>query len=143
MKQIKQTKRGSNGNCFQAVLASMLELDLDSVPDFCNLYPNNDGQWFRECNTWLNKMGLGFIGMSLEGKELAVIDENQAFKGHYIVDIKQAHLPYNHVVIMKNNKIIFDPMSKYQQCKPPFNAYYIVVDDILKLRTFLTTGGTT
>lgn len=50
MKAIDQTTFGKEGNCFAASLASVLELPLDSVPNFCVAYPSD---WFAKTNEWL------------------------------------------------------------------------------------------
>jgi hypothetical protein len=56
MHKIDQTRIGEHGNCFQASLASILELPLDSVPDFCNEYPDD---WLDHFAQWLHdKHGL-------------------------------------------------------------------------------------
>jgi len=61
MKPVMQMKFGANeGNCFQACLASILELPLDDVPDFCNIYGRN-GTWLYECNKWLSTRNLGLV----------------------------------------------------------------------------------
>jgi hypothetical protein len=57
MKPVDQTRFGNpGGNCFQAALASILELPLEEVPDFCN--ENWDGDWASDLNEWLSARGL-------------------------------------------------------------------------------------
>lgn len=57
MQPIDQTRFGwPGGNCFQAALASILELPLDDVPDFCN--DNWQGDWESDLNEWLYQYGL-------------------------------------------------------------------------------------
>lgn len=141
MKPIKQTKVGEDGNCFQAVIASMLELGLDDVPDFCNLYSTFD-KWFGKCNNWLSKFGLGIVALTVETKnDYEIIGDNQNYKGCLIADLKQQHMPYDHVVIIKNGKLVHDPMPGTNKYKLPFNAFFIVVDDIKKLSGFLKGRG--
>ena len=56
MIRILQTKFGSpGGNCHQAALASLLEMPLSAVPDFCNLYEDD---WDIQENKWLIAHGL-------------------------------------------------------------------------------------
>ena len=54
MKPVDQTRFGlPGGNCFQAVLASLLELGLEDVPDFCNQgsgWQEAMNRWFVECD---------------------------------------------------------------------------------------------
>lgn len=60
MKPIMQTKFGEAGNCWQAVIASLLDLPLHDVPDFVHeRYPaqKNDemeGRWVYENGVRLN-----------------------------------------------------------------------------------------
>ena len=49
MTPVMQTRTGKGGNCFQACLASLFDLPLEEVPDFCNM----PGDWLSRCNRWL------------------------------------------------------------------------------------------
>ena len=52
MKPVFQTLYGKpNGNCFQACVASLLEVTLDDLPHFCRDFGTN---WMAETNRWLN-----------------------------------------------------------------------------------------
>ena len=65
MKKVYQTRFGeSKGNCFQAAIASILDLQLEQVPDFCNLYPQKDDTWYRKYIEWLKERGLSSISIS-------------------------------------------------------------------------------
>lgn len=56
MHKILQTRFGNpGGNCHQAALASLLEMPLGAVPDFCNM-PGDD--WDIKENLWLMQHGL-------------------------------------------------------------------------------------
>jgi len=53
----------TKGNCHQAALASILELPLDDVPDFCNLY--DDKSWRIEENIWFkNKFNIWILTLN-------------------------------------------------------------------------------
>lgn len=56
MQPVDQTRIGENGNCFQASIASILELPLEAVPDFCNKYEPDE--YFRHFAKWLRKFKL-------------------------------------------------------------------------------------
>lgn len=59
---IDQTIFGAGtGNCFAACVASLLELPLADVPNFCAGY--TDGSWYPPYREWLAKRG--FIDLSL------------------------------------------------------------------------------
>lgn len=56
MKPVYQTKFGNKeGNCFAACLASLLEIELDTVPDFYKLYRS---AWYIEFQNWLQQFDL-------------------------------------------------------------------------------------
>jgi hypothetical protein len=54
---VEQTKfsgrKGNKGNCFQAVVASLLELPLEEVPNFCEQFAST--KWFEKFAHWLWK----------------------------------------------------------------------------------------
>lgn len=57
MKPIRQTVLSApNGNCFAACIASVLDLELDEVPNFCAFQRPRD--WWRETQIWLAARGL-------------------------------------------------------------------------------------
>lgn len=61
MKPVKQTKAGPDGNCFQAAIASLLELPLEAVPDFVGIWDTGPTKktpaWLREFGSWAAKRG--------------------------------------------------------------------------------------
>jgi hypothetical protein len=133
MKPVFQTKRGKGGNCFQAVIASMLELELDEVPDFCNLFTRDDGGWYRECNKWLSKIGIGIIRCTTDEDSDGIIEKNQGYFGHFILDVDDSDNPYCHVVIkMAGKGIVHDPTPGNREYNSRFNHHFIVLDDISK-----------
>ncbi len=64
MKPVFQTRFSPNGNCFQAALASVLELPIEQVPDFCNQYK---WDWGQQTQKWLvEKFGCYLISVPVE-----------------------------------------------------------------------------
>jgi hypothetical protein len=53
MMRIYQSRHGNRGNCFEACLASILEIPLDQVPDL-SLYEDS---WDLELDRWLKVRG--------------------------------------------------------------------------------------
>ena len=58
---IKQTvlhdpDKGQHGNCFSAVLASLLHLPIDAVPVF-----SDTKTWVKDLNSWLRPFGLAYL----------------------------------------------------------------------------------
>lgn len=63
MKPVHQTnfQRGT-GNCFAACLASILEMPLEEVPNFCHEGSDADGStWLERTARWLEERGRGFV----------------------------------------------------------------------------------
>lgn len=57
---VTQTTFGERkGNCFAACVASVLELPLEEVPNFC--CENWDGEWYQAFKGWLRARGLDAI----------------------------------------------------------------------------------
>lgn len=53
MKPVFQTLYGpGEGNCFQACVASLLEVAMDDLPHFCRDFK---GDWLGQTNGWLNE----------------------------------------------------------------------------------------
>jgi len=49
------------GNCFAACVASILEIRLSTVPNFCADYP--DGEHWEKFREWLKPFGLDALGL--------------------------------------------------------------------------------
>ena len=67
MKRVDQTiftgdKEGRFGNCFQACVASILELPLEEVPHFCA-----EDDWWGLLTRWLYKRGLFAVDICVTG----------------------------------------------------------------------------
>lgn len=63
MKPVMQTVTGPAGNCMSACLASILELPIEAVPNFCEAGPDDSDYW-NACRAWLRQFGLGIITLS-------------------------------------------------------------------------------
>jgi len=107
MNPIYQTRYGKGkGNCFQAALASLFEVNLDDVPDFCNIYSVDDGMWYKEYLKWLNKKGYTAITFDIHGEfNLGLGNLHDCF---LLVTGKNSD-NVNHCVIYRNGKPIHNP----------------------------------
>jgi len=102
-----QTKWGKEtGNCFQYALASILELEPNVVPDFCNEY---EDEWYEELVKWLNQYGLSCISLEIRNKKL----DDYNLKDCVLLACVENDDNINHAVIYKNGKIIHDPNFWY------------------------------
>lgn len=68
MKPVKQTIFGERtGNCFAACIASILEVPLDTVPNFCATSVTPEGQdWLMAANQWLAGKGLALLDVDIQ-----------------------------------------------------------------------------
>jgi len=91
---------GERGNCFAACIASILEVSLEEVPNFCNF---DDWRW--RTNRWLAPRGLAYIDVTLSGdaRDLLVKDW-----GYHVVsgDGPRGH---RHSVVGLRGEIVWDP----------------------------------
>ena len=108
MIKIYQTKFGGidapveeRGNCWQAAVASILELPIGEVPNIIEW--NEDMVWFDNFREWLEQYGLGAIGLSTDG--------NITIQGYHLIECKSTTLKNGelHVVVGLNEKIVHDP----------------------------------
>lgn len=66
MKPVDQTLFGQGvGNCFAACVASILEIRLEDVPNFCGQYA--EGKWYAEFIKWLAPRGLAPLTQQFPG----------------------------------------------------------------------------
>ena len=99
MKVIDQTIFGSpNGNCFQACVASVLELSLEKVPHFCN---EANPKWLIELEEWLRPLGLA--PLMVQGKGCPTLDNVYSLAGG------PAQRGNKHEVVYFGNTMIHDP----------------------------------
>jgi hypothetical protein len=55
-------ENGQIGNCFSAVIASLLHIPIEEVPDF-----NAEGTWVVDLNAWLRPRGLCYLSLEVKG----------------------------------------------------------------------------
>ena len=98
MKPVRQTIFGKpDGNCFQACVASLLEVPLEEVPSFTE-------KWWLELEAWLESRGLAplLLTWPLAKGSYFCLDT------HYIA-CGLAGRGLRHSVIYKNQELIHDP----------------------------------
>jgi len=114
VKKVYQTRSGNrNGNCFQAAVASILELDLDEVPDFCNAYSNKD--WWDEFVKWLNKRGITADVIEINSRQL----KDQIYRNCYLLVAGKVEGVW-HQVVYRNGKMVHDPNPLHKKLKPGY-----------------------
>lgn len=105
MKEVSQTKLHDpkgirNGNCFAAVVASLLELDIEDVPNVETLFDLPDNHvWAEVMTRWLSHHGHEWHSIN---REDVVTDEL------YLV-VGKSPRGVTHVCIYKNGVMVWDP----------------------------------
>lgn len=106
MKPVMQTlfyDKDRTGNCFEACLASIFEMDLKDVPNF------HGKNWFVEFWEWLKTKGYTTDG-SLYNENIE--NYNGGVDGYFIVageSPRGKHIKGGHAVVYKNGKLAHDP----------------------------------
>ena len=69
MKPVNQTSFGTGqGNCFSACIASILEIAVADVPNFCHQDADHDGStWLERTAAWLQERGWGLVHVTWKG----------------------------------------------------------------------------
>jgi hypothetical protein len=120
------TEEGTFGDCMRAVIASVLELDADTVPHFFHDNPEpEEGQ--RRVREWLSERGLAQFTMHLDGSiPLEDVLEFQGAQnpGAPIILLAQSGGGTDHVVIVQDGKITHDPSWFPCGIKGPNSAGY-------------------
>ena len=66
MMRVLQTKFGeAEGNCFPACVASVLELPLETIPNFIEQEKETGNHWFWLCNQWLEQLNLALVHLEI------------------------------------------------------------------------------
>ena len=100
MKPVDQTQfvgEGVGGNCVQASVASILELDLSSVPHFLEIAARPE-EWEFAFMDWLEERGIGYIRRT----------GDWVFDGYYLVN-GPTERGSTHMVVYKDGKLAHDP----------------------------------
>lgn len=104
---IKQTvlhdpANGKIGNCLSAVLASILHIPIEDVPNFQD--PHN---WLRDLNKWLRPHGLGYI--NYEDYDLWTNHQELTGSYHLISGNTNRSVDVSHACVGLDSYIVFDP----------------------------------
>lgn len=103
MKPVMQTRLGADGNCFEACIASILEIPLEEVPDLGGAATPE--KWATIINVWLAKRGLQYVELDYQEDGDALwrcISTYHIIIGHELRGVY-------HAVVGKNGKPVHDP----------------------------------
>lgn len=108
MKPVDQTVFGDRtGNCFAACVASVLELPLEGMPNFCGGPDITEDSWCPRFRAWLAERGLGcaFLGYSPEHGIAAVVGAG----AYVIVGGDSPRGNFLHQVVYRGDELVHDP----------------------------------
>jgi hypothetical protein len=113
MKPVFQTKMGDpGGNCFQACVASVLEVPLSEVPDFMNDTPAEE-EWTTAFSAWVESCG--FHAFLLAGDDVRPMLRDGAFGGAPVI-VCGDHPKGKHACVYVNGELAHDPNPKHSRC---------------------------
>lgn len=99
---------GHFGNCFTAVLASLLHLPIDQVPHFYDARDTSDTQWQARVNEWLRPYGLGYVAIDASLTALMPAINLQDVH-HEIGGNTSRHAETLHSCVAFDGTVTFDP----------------------------------
>lgn len=102
---VKQTRLGSTGNCFEASIASLMNLNIEDIPDLCAY---QDGPWMKKLNKWLEKYKLVYMEVHLLVTEAENFFSDKDFY-HVIVGDTSRRTGIKHAVVGRKGKMVHDP----------------------------------
>jgi len=92
---------GVHGNCFSAVLASLLHLPVESVPVFVGRF------WQAEVNAWLRPMGLAYVEISTNPDWCAANDIRGMH--HELAGVSPRNAEVLHATVAVDGEMVHDP----------------------------------
>lgn len=99
MKPVDQTIfDGVNGDCMAACVASILEVAIEDVPNFC---AGATDKWFERLADWLEPNGLYPLCFTLDGEWRP--------QGLHVLAGKSPRGDWLHAVVAKGREVVHDP----------------------------------
>lgn len=128
MKPVKQTKFGPvEGNCFNACIASLLEVDIDVIPD---IPPGTD--WLTAKKKWdewlLENYSVYLLDVEFDDRTIRMADHLQ---GYHIMSGTSPRAEYPdrtaHSVVGFEGRMVHDPHPSGDGIKPGAHITYSVI----------------
>ena len=119
---ITQTETGDRGNCLSACVASLLEIPIESVPNFTSEPYEPPGMQPLRLNEWLSKLGLQAIYYVTDTMHC-----NHACPDDYYIITGFSPRGRPHVVIGHQKQIVHDPH--------PTRAGLVSIDGLIVITT--------
>lgn len=114
--------KDSDGDCFRACIATVLQLPIETLPNW------HDNMWFLKWDNWLHERGLG----------ITVHSFYYGVDGYWIASVKsQNYKDTTHAVVMNDEKLFHDPspVKKFKSISDDdiLASYHIGLTNIDKL----------
>lgn len=115
MKPVDQNLFGNDpvnhiyGNCFQACIASILEMPLEAVPHLAGNAEKNGTNWREDTNMFLKQFGLHLISVPPEHLSPRRKDGGPMLLGYYLMAGQTTRGFGLHAVIGKDGEMVHDP----------------------------------
>lgn len=127
-----------NGNCLQACVASLLDLELEEVPNFVDHDRGDDGSWFSDpeygMNMFLDKHGYEYMGCG-NYNELIQSEYGDGVGGYHIGIVNSVNFKGStHAVVLKGLDLAHDPspVSKWNGTGNEAICYYFIRNKSVK-----------
>lgn len=100
--RFSNAEKTNRGNCYAAVIASMMDKDsADDVIQIQDYYDNDKGNWVEVLNKWLQDNGYEWHGLK---------GHSQIKDEFYLVSGKSPRFPdIYHICVYQNGKLYHDP----------------------------------
>lgn len=122
MKPVQQTDfTTTTGDCFAACVASILELGIDEVPNFCGLYSAET--WEDHFDEWLEERGLYAVSVNIG-------EEFPSWDFFWIVGGYMAGSRIKHSVVWRNDEMAHDPLPNGAGLDEKLQGYVLVPCDL-------------
>jgi hypothetical protein len=97
-------ENGLHGNCFSAVLASLLHLPIETIPVF-----SDPDHWVKDLNAWLRPHGLAYL--SFPDPAFSHTLSNFGIEGlhHEIGGMTTRWKDVGHSCVAEDGRLVFDP----------------------------------
>lgn len=97
----------TEGDCMAACLATLLEVDLVDIPNFCALYPAD--RWYCEMVEWLRGRGYGVVSFETD-RPPSTYFVGLPVDAVYIAGGRSPRHPGKHAVLIDGSgALVFDP----------------------------------
>lgn len=99
--------KGLFGDCLSAVIASLLNLSVDDVPNFAQITKNDPYDFWEEVQKFCHSKGYVYMASSKENLMISYSEHGDVY--HAISGPSPRGVGVNHVVVGKNGRIVHDP----------------------------------